>query len=53
VLENQQNNKELVFSDQVHKNTRRLVDDYIRHFKNKELAETQKLVGNDGGIIEK
>uniref|UniRef100_A0A1I8BHD1 WW domain-containing protein n=1 Tax=Meloidogyne hapla TaxID=6305 RepID=A0A1I8BHD1_MELHA len=36
VLDSQEGNKELLFNIQVQKNTRRLVDDYIKHFKVRE-----------------
>jgi hypothetical protein len=40
VLQNQESNPELLFNDQVQKNTRRLVEDYIHHFKHKESSTT-------------
>ncbi|CAK5091856.1 unnamed protein product [Meloidogyne enterolobii] len=38
VLDSQEGNKELLFNIQVQKNTRRLVDDYIKHFKVRESS---------------
>nr|CAD2186466.1 unnamed protein product [Meloidogyne enterolobii] len=38
VLDSQEGNKELIFNIQVQKNTRRLVDDYIKHFKVRESS---------------
>uniref|UniRef100_A0A183C2R9 Histone deacetylase complex subunit SAP30 n=1 Tax=Globodera pallida TaxID=36090 RepID=A0A183C2R9_GLOPA len=44
VLDNQpkSGNIELLFNDQVQKNTQRLVDEYIRHFKNRESHQLQQ-----------
>lgn len=38
MLDNQDNNRELVLNEQVQKNTRRLVEQYIQHFKNREMG---------------